>query len=290
MSSLKKKIVVCGATGNQGSSVVSYLLNEEIWEVFALTRNPLSESAKQLQRAGAKVVFADLEDLDSVNDAFEGADGVFGVTQPWSQDYKKCDINKELLQGENIIYAAKTAGISHLVFSSVLNISNGYTGVSHVDSKLKIEQWLAESDVPYTILRCAQFMQNIGSPFFPVTAKKVKGFISGDAKVPYVSCKDIGKIAARQFSLDACNKSVDLIGDFISGHELAVLIGQQKYVKNYRYQSTPKLLMRLFAKEFFRMRCLFEKTGRAPYSQSLLESIANSPATTRMDAFLKQQL
>lgn len=67
-----KLIVVTGATGAQGGSVVSILKKTPGWKVRAVTRNPESEAAKALAADGSvEVVRADWEDEASLVKAFE---------------------------------------------------------------------------------------------------------------------------------------------------------------------------------------------------------------------------
>jgi len=49
----------------------------------------------------------------------EGASAVYAVTNYW----EKMDAAYELQQGKNIADAAKAAGVKHLIFSSLLDIS-----------------------------------------------------------------------------------------------------------------------------------------------------------------------
>jgi uncharacterized protein YbjT (DUF2867 family) len=271
------KIVVCGATGNQGFAVCKSLLKNKVWQVVALTRSADSIKAKELEHLGATIITADTTDQASLLAAFKNAYGVFGVTQPWSADYKNCDIAGELLQGRNIIAACKLAGVQHLVFSSIINLANQPTGVSHVDSKLKLEQLVKAKQMPYTIIRCAQFMDNIGAGFFPVKNGKVKGFITAKAKVPYIACHDIGACTARilerpEYYLD---NTYDLIGDFVSGHELAAIV-QKINNRKFTYSAAPAFLLRWFAPEFYTMRRWFEGMNQAPFSEPIQQALKAS--------------
>ncbi|MCK6533788.1 MAG: NmrA family NAD(P)-binding protein [Polyangiaceae bacterium] len=156
------RIAVCGATGNQGRAVVRSLLASGRWEVVALSRSPEGEAAQELARAGARVVRADLADRASLIAAFTGARGVFGVTQPWSPDYKHCDVRGEVSQGKNIVGACLEAGVDHLVLSTVLQLGDqAKTNVPHVDSKLEVESHARAQSVPLTVLRPASFMDNM---------------------------------------------------------------------------------------------------------------------------------
>jgi uncharacterized protein YbjT (DUF2867 family) len=280
----RKKIVVCGATGNQGGAVMRSLLTYPNIAVVALTRQPGSEKARQLAESGAIIGYADLMDEASLKAAFDGADGVFGVTQPWSSDYKKCDTVAEVQQGKNIIAACQQAGVGHLVFSSVLNISNQPMGVAHADSKLELEKLVEASSIAYTILRCSQFMDNIGSAFFPVKNGVISGFVDADAKVPYLACADIGNVAVKVFNDPAVyhKLTLDLIGDFISGADLAQMLSSINPGRRFTYKAAPKLLMWAFAREFFTMRRLFEKTGRVPYPDAIGQALQSRLATTSM--------
>jgi uncharacterized protein YbjT (DUF2867 family) len=104
---MKERVVVCGATGQQGGAVVRALLESGRWDVIALSRSPGRKSAVELERAGVRVVQGDLLDRSSLTAAFRGAYGVFGVTQPWSPDYKTCDVESEVRQGRNVVDATR---------------------------------------------------------------------------------------------------------------------------------------------------------------------------------------
>jgi uncharacterized protein YbjT (DUF2867 family) len=291
----QKTIVVCAATGNQGKAAVEALVKNGQWKVIALSRNPQSPRAQVLVKLGAQVSSGDIEDKASLLKSFSGAHGVFGVTQPWSADYKKCDTAKELLQGRNITQASKEAGIKHLVLSTVLNFGATQTGIPHVDSKLQIERDVVENGLPYTFLRPASFMDNIGMEFFPIKKGSVRGFVDGDAKVPYIACSDIGAFAAIAFEHPELyqNKGINLIGDFVSGGELCNTLSRLRNGERFRYKTVPKLLLRLVAKEFYMMRIYFEKNGRPPYPKEVFEVIeqckAIYPNLLTVEGFLKRQ-
>ena len=74
-----KVVVVYGATGAQGGSVVQSLLRDKSgdFKVRGLTRNPQSDSALRLKDAGVEVVKADGFKADELANAFAGAWAVF---------------------------------------------------------------------------------------------------------------------------------------------------------------------------------------------------------------------
>ena len=106
-----KRLVVCGATGKQGGSVIEAMKGLEGWQIRAFSRDTNSDGAKNLKSKGIEVDRADLEDVDSLIRVFKGADGVFGVTQPWNKAYTKCDTRSELKQGKNIIDACEKVDV-----------------------------------------------------------------------------------------------------------------------------------------------------------------------------------
>ena len=82
----KKIIAVAGATGAQGGGMVRAILSEPDggFAVRALTRDVNSEKAKELAKAGAEVVAADIDNPESLERAFAGAYGAYCVTFFWA--------------------------------------------------------------------------------------------------------------------------------------------------------------------------------------------------------------
>jgi len=292
---MTKTVVVCGSTGHQGGAVVRHMLKRPNLNVIALTRDPGSAHAQTLKDKGVTVRKADLGDSTSLIEAFQGADSVFGVTQPWSADYKHCDPDAEIEQGRNIADACLRTGVKHLVMSTAAHMGQGITGIPHVDSKLDVENYITVKGIPNTFLMPAQFMDNIGQPYFPIKRGKVRGFVDGDAKVPYIATDDIGAIAA--VALDNpdsfIGEGIILIGDFISGKELCDTLSRIRNGEKFAYKAVPRLLMRIFAKEFYAMRIAFEEFGRSPLSRDVLSEIAKCrslyPALLSVERYLLSQ-
>lgn len=103
----KKVIVVVGATGRQGSSVVNTFLGLSNWHVRAMTRNPSSETAQALNTRGVEVVKADLADPASLTTAFANANAIFLNTDFWTVFYPaKAALEAE---GKDVTAASHTA-------------------------------------------------------------------------------------------------------------------------------------------------------------------------------------
>ena len=64
-------LIVIGATGLQGGSVISTFLQNGEYKIRGVTRNTESDKAKNLIRRGVEMVNADLNDEQSLVKAFE---------------------------------------------------------------------------------------------------------------------------------------------------------------------------------------------------------------------------
>ncbi|KZT59951.1 NAD(P)-binding protein [Calocera cornea HHB12733] len=154
----KNLVVVLGATGTQGGSVVNALLKHGGYAIRGVTRNPDALAAISLAEKGVDVVSGDLADKDSLIKVFDGAYAVFGVTVAYTP------ISEEL-QGQNIVDAAKAASVPLLVWSSLpsaTDTSNGkYTTIYHFDQKNAVDKYIATAGQPTVILHTGGFAENL---------------------------------------------------------------------------------------------------------------------------------
>ncbi len=146
-----RTIVVCGATGRQGSAVVRHLVTDG-WRVVGLTRDPDSSKARSLAATGARVVKADMADRGSLDRAFSGAYGVYSVQNAMISGFRG-----EVQQGKTVADAAKEADVQHLVYGAAGIGSR--TGVPSWDTKVEIEDHIERLGLPSTVLRPNAFME-----------------------------------------------------------------------------------------------------------------------------------
>src|SRR5258708_3727216 len=138
LSNDEKLIAVIGATGHQGGGVVRALQARGQFKVRALTRNP-----NKHRELAQEVVEADLDQPETLNAAFEGAHGVFLVTNFWASGGAD-----ELRQATAAIRAAKDAGVKHFIWSTLPDveaISGGRFNVPHFTGKAKIDRVVREA-------------------------------------------------------------------------------------------------------------------------------------------------
>ncbi|GAA5864452.1 hypothetical protein JCM1840_000503 [Sporobolomyces johnsonii] len=237
-----RTIVVVGATGQQGSGTVDALLHHTEYQIVGLTRNPKSDAAvKLLNKAKEEhlprlqLKAAELSDVESLKKAFEGAYGVFGVTQ-WQLPIKTPDdIRAEYVAGVNIVDAAKACGVKHLVFSSLPDIAKAsggkYKNVLHFDCKAQVEQYALEqlgSGVP-TFLHAGLFYSNLEWSQYckraPDGVVEFRAPMHPDKKATWVDpAYDVGVFAAAAFArgpADTAGKTYPVHGPPYSQNELA---------------------------------------------------------------------
>ncbi|KAJ7617235.1 NAD(P)-binding protein [Roridomyces roridus] len=164
-------ISILTATGTQGSSVLEAVLADGKYTPRAITRNVDSAASQALIARGVEVVAGNLWDKESVKKAIRGSDAVFGNVNFWDPEiYNPGDSllshgKGELVQGKNLVDAAKEEGIKFFIWStlpSATKESNGlYTHVYHLDNKVVTEEYLKESGVPYACLSTGWFLENL---------------------------------------------------------------------------------------------------------------------------------
>ncbi|KAJ7123636.1 NmrA family protein [Mycena epipterygia] len=155
---MSKIIAVTGATGQQGGSVVKWLLKEPAGQftIRAITRSPESAAAKALLAQGVEVFRADLAQVEQVTTAFTGAWGIFGLTQFYEHGYEA-----EQLYGKNIVDACTAAGVKHI----------GECAAIRWTSKAQIGDRVIKSGIP-----CTSYYENFWTSFFAPAYDEEKGF------------------------------------------------------------------------------------------------------------------
>ncbi|MCW5982804.1 MAG: NmrA family NAD(P)-binding protein [Bryobacteraceae bacterium] len=218
--------------------------------------------------------YADLDDADSMAEAFSGEYGVYGVTT-MLKPTGKLDMEMERRQGRNIADACVANFVEHLVLSTIPYFGDGPALVPYIRSKLDIEAYVVEKAVPYTFLGPGSFMDEIGGEYLPVKKRVLTGQAADDVKIPYVACRDIGEFARLAFARPSAfiGRKLTLIGDFISGEELAQVLSRVSGGKPFRHKAPPIWLLWIFAREWITLRKQFESWGRPPHPQALLDAI-----------------
>lgn len=235
----KKLIAVFGATGQQGGAVVRALQAGNQFQVRALTRNP----AKHRGLAD-EVIQADLNRPETFASAFDGAHGVFLVTN-WTEQGAD-----ELKQATAAVRAAKDAGVKHFVWSTlpdVKAISGGKFHVPHFTGKAKVDRVVKEAGFAnHTFVIAPFYYQNLIGVVAP--QKQTDGSMGWalplDPTVRSVHMGDItelGGIVAGAFAHPdqaGHGEYLPLVGDFMSFNEIINTLNRQGH--NFSFHQLPK--------------------------------------------------
>jgi uncharacterized protein YbjT (DUF2867 family) len=240
MSSNERKLIaVIGATGQQGGAVVRALQASGRFNVRALTRNP----GKHRELA-EEVVEADLDRPETLKAAFEGAHGVFLVTNFWEEG------TDEHKQATAAVRAAKDAGVKHFIWSTlpdVETISGGKFHVPHFTGKAKVDRIVKEAGFAYhTFVIAPFFYQNLAGSLAP--QKQADGSMGWALPLdPAVRCihmgdiSELGIIVAGAFAHpdQAGNgEYLPLVGDFMSFNEVVDTLNRQGH--KFSFKQVPK--------------------------------------------------
>ena len=258
----KKTIAVLGATGAQGGGLVRAIQADPggQFRARAITRNPSSDKATALAALGAEVVAADVDDTGSLRRAFEGAHGAFCVTFFWDHYSPE----KEIAEAGNMADAAKQAGVSHVIWSTLedtrrfvplsddrMPTLGGKYKVPHYDGKGEADALFTRAGVPTTFLLTSFYWENFiyfgSGPKRGPDGRLALVFPLGDKKLPSIAAEDIGKCAlwifkrGREFS----GKTVGIAGGHLSGAEMAA--GMTRVLgEPVVYQDVPPEVFRSF--------------------------------------------
>jgi uncharacterized protein YbjT (DUF2867 family) len=216
-----KTIAVTGATGQQGGAVARRLLAEG-WQVRALTRDTHKAQALALADLGATLMPGDMDNRAELDAAFQGVEAVFSVQNYWLPNV---GFEGEVRQGQQVIDAAKAAGVQHFIYSSVGAAHRG-AGQRHFDSKYLIEQHLQASGLAQTILRPVFFMENFNFPWtrpYVLNGTLPSLGLRPEKRMQLVAVADIAAFAALALSQPEqyLGQTVELAGDEQTETEIA---------------------------------------------------------------------
>ncbi|KAK7414936.1 hypothetical protein QQX98_006261 [Neonectria punicea] len=250
--SSSKIIVILGATGNQGGSVVNSFLNDPVWRVRAITRNTSSPKAQALAARGAEVVQADMDSPATLSAAFEGAHAVFAVSDFWGLYGDPANRSKakpgqppNVLAGEhetqqlkNVIdAAAKVPTLERFILSSLSSPtkwSKGkYTHVYHFDSKANAEQY-GRDKYPELFAKTSIFQAGLFLSAFVLNdiIKPVKnadgvvqfiGPLDADTKLPFIAGEEDSGPIVKALVEEPAGKNVIAYREWLTLRELIAI-------------------------------------------------------------------
>lgn len=204
-------VLVVGATGNQGGAVVDQLLatNNDSFTIRGLTRDASSEKAQALANRGVTPIEGDLNEKESLRTAVDDVDAVFAVT-----NYFITGFDGEIEQGTNIAEVAAESDIDHFVYSSVGG-ADRTEEVEHFVSKYRVEQRIADLDLPATVLRPVYFMSNFEGMRKAIQNGTLALPLNEGVRLQMLDVADYGAVAVHVFTApeEYIGETIEVAGD-----------------------------------------------------------------------------
>ena len=202
--------VVTGVGGYIGNAVAENLLADGIpaADIRVTSRSP--EALATWRAKGVDAREADFNDKDSLAEAFAGADSVFLVSTLSVGPNRK-------RQHQNVVDAAKQAGVTHIVYTSFLNTEKPHVNSVEVDDHKYTEQAIIASGLRYNFLRNNQYADAMAENVAAIaiqTGTAVGNW--GDGRVGFVWRDDVAEVGAKVLE----GKGEPNVGYDVTGPEL----------------------------------------------------------------------
>ncbi|EKS7200418.1 TPA: SDR family oxidoreductase [Enterobacter ludwigii] len=220
-------IAITGATGQLGQLVIEQLLNTvPANQIVAIVRNPAK--AEALSQQGITVRQGDYADESTMTSALKGVEKLLLISSS--------EVGQRATQHQNVINAAKAAGVKFIAYTSLLHADKSPLGL-HVEH-VATEKALAESGIPYALLRNGWYTENYLASAPPALEHGVFIGAAGEGKIASATRADYAAAAAKVISGDGHAGNVyELAGDHAwTLSELAAELSKQSG-KNVTYQN-----------------------------------------------------
>jgi NAD(P)H dehydrogenase (quinone) len=178
-------ILVTGAAGKTGRAIIRALVAREQIVRALVHRN---EQAQLVESVGAQeAVVGDMRDEGTFRRAARGVRVVYHICPNVNPD--------EIRIGKAAIAAARDARVEQFVFHSVLHPQT--EAMPHHWNKLRVEEALFESGVPYTIIQPASYMQNMLASWRAIVERGAYAVpYSVETRLSMVDLQDVAEAAA----------------------------------------------------------------------------------------------
>ena len=204
-------LVVTGATGQLGRLVISSLLAKGVAadQIVALGRD--GERLAELAALGVTARKVDYADARAVADALTDADRVLLISGN--------EIGQRLAQHQNVIDAAKAAGVELLAYTSVAHADT--TGIALGAEHRATEEAIVASGLPYSFLRNSWYIENYSGELATYIEHGTILGSSGDGQVSAATRADFAEAAAAVLLIEQPKAVYELGGAAFSMKELA---------------------------------------------------------------------
>jgi len=211
-------ILISGAAGKTGQAIIQALAKSGE-PVRAWVRS--SDQSSRLKKTGVdNVLVGDMRDPAVTSQAVQGIRAIYHIAPNVSPD--------EAAIGRLLIDAARSANVEYFIFHSVLHPQ--IEAMPHHWQKLRVEEMLFESGLPFTILQPTVYMQNILMHWDRITKDGIHPMpYSADTRLSLVDLEDAAQAAARVLSEAGHNGATyELVGtSAMSQSDVADVLSRQ---------------------------------------------------------------
>lgn len=177
--------LVTGASGQLGQRVIDHLRTlVPADDILALVRSDAAKSA--YEAAGIATRQGDYEDSDALRAAFEGVDRLLLISSS--------EVGKRAAQHQNVIDAAKSAGVGFIAYTSLLNADT--SGMILAQEHVATEAALKASGIPHAVLRNGWYSENIAGTAQQALAMGQHFGAADDGRLATAARQDYAEAAA----------------------------------------------------------------------------------------------
>ena len=272
-------ILVTGSAGKTGRAIIR-ALKKQGEKVRGLAHYP--DQVPSLHALGVDdVLVGDLLDPASSARVAQGVRAVYHIAPNVSPD--------ELTIGKVIISAAQSANVERFIFHSVLRPQ--IEAMPHHWQKLRVEELLFESGLPFTILQPTIYMQNVLAYWDQIVKNGIYPVpYSSETRLSMVDLDDVAQVAAMALTelghlgaeYELVGEStmsqleiVDTLSEKLSRPVTVKVVSHEDWEQNARASGLSDYQILTLIKMF----CYYERYGFAGNSNTLSSLLRRQPAS-----------
>ncbi|MFF1920324.1 SDR family oxidoreductase [Streptomyces sp. NPDC058221] len=184
--------VITGATGHLGRLIADQLLAAGMPPEQIVATGRDTGKLADLAQNGVTVRRADFADPSTLDDAFAGAAAMVLVSTT--------TVGERFDNARNAIDAARRAGVSRIVYTSILNASTAQMTLA--DGHRRTEEYLRDSGSPFVILRNGWYLENYTDQLPMITRYQALLGSAHDGRVSAAGRHDLAAAAAAVLTQD----------------------------------------------------------------------------------------
>lgn len=283
-------LLIVGASGAVGKPLIKQLLGRGV-SIKVLTSSEVSQA--NLKQLGVKNTFlGDFRSDIDVTEAMHNSSSVCYIPARFQED--------EFEIGKRVVDGAAEAKVEHFCFCSAYHPQVSLLG--HHWQKLKIEEYLIESDLMYSVVQPSMFMQNIRVEWPKIVAEGIYARpYSIESRMNVIDTNDLAEalvniITNRKF----WGATYELCGSILSHKEMARIIetelgkpikAMKRDIADWKAWAIDRNWSKYAIEQYVRMCNHYDKHGYKFGNDTILRAIIGRRATdyrTFIRRFIKE--